>query len=210
MTLTPSHHDVLVIVDMQNDFCKGGALPTADGHEIVPVINAVAGKFTNVILTQDWHPRGHASFASAHSGKNPLDTVDMPYGTQTLWPDHVVQGTWGAEFHPDLDVPHAQLVIRKGYNKDVDSYSAFCMVDGITRTGLAGYLRERGIERVFVCGCAIDYCVGGLALDARKAGFETFIISDASASIFPDGSALKAWADTQAAGCRKISSADIV
>lgn len=207
--MNPTLEDVLVIVDVQNDFCKGGALPTADGHEIVRVVNAVARKFENVVLTQDWHPLGHVSFASAHPGKKPLDTVDMPYGKQTLWPDHVVQGTKGAEFHPDLDVPHAQLVIRKGYNKDVDSYSAFCMVDGKTKTGPAGYVRERDIKRVFVCGCAIDYCVGGLALDAKKAGFETYIVSDATASIFPDGSAVKAWSDTQAAGINKISSADI-
>ena len=203
--------DVLVVVDMQNDFCAGGALPTADGHEVVPVINSVGQKFQNVVLTQDWHPEGHVSFASAHPGKEPLDTVEMPYGEQILWPDHVVQNTWGAEFHPDLNLPHAQLVIRKGYLKDVDSYSAFCMVDGATRTGLAGYLEERSIRRVFVAGCAIDYCVGGLATDAVKSGFDTYIIDDATASIdpAPDASADRAWREVNAAGVSRIASSDL-
>ncbi len=203
--------DVLVVVDMQNDFCDGGALPTADGHEVVPVINRVGRKFQNVVLTQDWHPEGHVSFASAHPGKKPLDTVEMPYGDQILWPDHVVQNTWGAEFHPDLNLPHAQLVIRKGYLKDVDSYSAFCMVDGATRTGLAGYLEERSIRRVFVAGCAIDYCVGGLATDAVKSGFDTYIIDDATASIdpAPDASADRAWRDVSEAGVSRITSSDL-
>ncbi len=202
---------VLVVVDMQNDFCEGGALPTADGHQVVPVINAVGRKFHNVVLTQDWHPPGHVSFASAHPGKNPLDSVVMPYGTQILWPDHVVQNTWGAEFHPDLDLPHAQLIIRKGYLKEIDSYSAFCMVDGVTKTGLGSYLRERGIERVFVAGCAIDYCVGGLAADAARAGFETFVIDDATASIdpAPGASADRAWKEIAEAGVTRIASSDI-
>ena len=137
-----SNRDVLVVVDMQNDFCEGGALPTADGHQVVPVINQVGQKFQNVVLTQDWHPEGHVSFASAHPGKQPLETVKMPYGDQILWPDHVVQNSWGAEFHPDLDLPHAQLVIRKGYLKDVDSYSAFCMVDGETKPDWRATLRS--------------------------------------------------------------------
>ncbi len=203
--------DALVVVDMQNDFCEGGALPTADGHEVVPVINKVGQKFHNVVLTQDWHPEGHVSFASAHPGKKPLETVKMSYGDQILWPDHVVQNTWGAEFHPDLNLPHAQLVIRKGYLKDVDSYSAFCMVDGLTKTGLASYLKERGIERIFVAGCAIDYCVGGLATDAVKSGFDTYIIDDATASIdpSPDASADKAWRDVGAAGVTRIASSDL-
>ncbi|MEX0346856.1 MAG: nicotinamidase [Rhizobiaceae bacterium] len=206
-----SGSDVLVVVDMQNDFCEGGALPTADGHEVVPVINKVGQKFQNVVLTQDWHPEGHVSFASAHPGKQPLETVKMPYGDQILWPDHVVQNTWGAEFHPDLDLPHAQLVIRKGYLKDVDSYSAFCMVDGKTKTGLASYLNERDIKRVFVAGCAIDYCVGGLATDAVKAGFDTYIIDDATASIdpSPDASADKAWREVGAAGVTRVTSSDL-
>ena len=198
----------MIIVDVQNDFCPGGALPTADGDKVIPVINAVARHFENVVLTQDWHPRGHASFASTH-GKKPMETVDMPYGKQMLWPDHVVQGTHGAEFHPKLNVQNAQLIIRKGYNKDIDSYSAFCMTDGTTRTGLAGYLRERGIKRVFIGGCAIDYCVGGLAVDAIAGGFETFIIDDATASIDPAGSAIKAWNDIKVAGVTRVSSAEI-
>ena len=206
-----TEHDVLVVVDMQNDFCEGGALPTADGHEVVPVINQIGEKFANVVLTQDWHPQGHVSFASSHPGKAPLETVDMPYGPQILWPDHVVQNTWGAEFHPDLNLPHAQLVIRKGYLKDIDSYSAFCMVDGTTKTGLASYLNERDIKRVFVAGCAVDYCVGGLATDAVKEGFETFIVEDATASIdpAPGASADKAWEDTAAAGVTRIASAEL-
>ncbi|MCP5088475.1 MAG: nicotinamidase [Rhodobacteraceae bacterium] len=209
MDLTNS--DVLIVVDMQNDFCEGGALPTADGHAVVPVINEVGNRFQNVALTQDWHPKGHVSFASAHPGKAPLETIPMPYGDQILWPDHVVQNTWGAEFHPDLNLPHAQLIIRKGYLKDVDSYSAFCMVDGVTKTGLASYLSERGISRVFVAGCAIDYCVGGLATDAVKSGFETFIIDDATASIdpAPGASADCAWKDVAAAGVTRINSADL-
>ena len=207
MTIKASAADVFIIVDVQNDFCKGGALPTADGHEIVPVVNKVASRFENVVLTQDWHPLGHASFASAHPGKKPHDTIEMPYGPQVLWPDHCVQGTQGAEFHPKLEASHAQLILRKGYNRSVDSYSAFCMVDGLTKTGLAGYLRERGIARIFVAGCAIDYCVGGLALDAVKAGFETFAVADASASIFPETTAVKAWDAMQAAGVKRVSSA---
>lgn len=209
MSIKPTDADVFVIVDLQNDFCAGGALPTADGHEIVPAVNAVASRFENVVLTQDWHPLLHVSFASAHPGKKPHETVEMPYGTQVLWPDHCVQGTKGAEFHPKLAAPHAQLVFRKGYNRNIDSYSAFCMVDGTTKTGLASYLRERGIQRVFVAGCAVDYCVGGLALDAVKAGFETLVVDDASASIFPETTAVKAFADMQAAGVRRVSSVDI-
>lgn len=203
--------DVLIVVDMQNDFCEGGALPTADGHEVVPVINAIGKKFANVVLTQDWHPLGHVSFASAHPGKQPLETISMPYGDQMLWPDHVVQNTWGAEFHADLDLPQAQLVIRKGYLKDIDSYSAFCMVDGTTKTGLASYLKERGIKRVFVAGCAVDYCVGGLATDAVKAGFETYIVDDATASIdpAPGASADKAWDEIGAAGVTRVASSGL-
>lgn len=203
--------DVLVVVDMQNDFCKGGTLPTADGHEVVPVINSVGQKFQNVVLTQDWHPEGHASFASAHPGKKPLEMIRMPYGDQMLWPDHVVQNTWGAEFHPDLNLPHAQLIIRKGYLKDVDSYSAFCMVDGMTKTGLASYLSERGIKRVFVTGCAIDYCVGGLATDAVNAGFETCVIDDATASIdpAPGASADQAWLEIAEAGVVRVNSTSL-
>ena len=208
MSIAPTASDVLVIVEVQNDFCAGGALATADGHKTVPVINALARHFENVVQTQDWHPRRHVSFASAHPGKAPFEVIAMPYGAQVLWPDHCVQGTKGAEFHPGLDVPHVQLIIRKGYNRNVDSYSAFCMVDGVTRTGLGAYLTERGFKRVFVAGIATDYCVGGLALDARKAGFETLVIEDACAAVSPD-TAAKAWADMAAAGVKRIASAEI-
>jgi nicotinamidase/pyrazinamidase len=210
MSMMPGEKDVLVVVDVQNDFCIGGALPTARGHEIVPLINRLAERFENVVLTQDWHPRGHVSFASAHEGRKPFDVVDMPYGPQVLWPDHVVQGTPGAEFHADLDIPHAQLVIRKGYNRNVDSYSAFRMVDGVTMTGLAGYVRERNIERIFVAGIATDYCVSGLALDANSLGFETLVIVDASAAVDEEGTGAAALENMRAQGIALVTSADIL
>lgn len=210
MNMTPGPDDLLVVVDVQNDFCIGGALATASGHEIVPVINALARRFENVVLTQDWHPRRHISFASTHEGKKPFDTVEMSYGTQVLWPDHVVQGTPGAEFHPDLDIPHAQLVIRKGYLPHVDSYSAFRMVDGQTMTGLAGYARERNIERIFVTGIATDYCVSGLAMDAHALGFKTLVITDASAAVDPQKTGPAALEMMRSVGISLINSGDIL
>jgi nicotinamidase/pyrazinamidase len=208
MKIEPGANDVLVVVDVQNDFCAGGALPTARGHAIVPVINQLAQRFENVVLTQDWHPRGHVSFASSHEGRQPFDVVEMPYGPQVLWPDHVVQGTPGAQFHADLDIPHAQLVIRKGYNRNVDSYSAFRMVDGVTMTGLAGYVRERNIGRIFVAGIATDYCVSGLALDANSLGFETLVIVDASAAVDEEGTGAAALEKMRSEGIALVKSAD--
>jgi nicotinamidase/pyrazinamidase len=208
MKIEPGANDVLVVVDVQNDFCAGGALPTARGHAIVPVINQLAQRFENVVLTQDWHPRGHVSFASSHEGRQPFDIVEMPYGPQVLWPDHVVQGTPGAQFHADLDIPHAQLVIRKGYNRNVDSYSAFRMVDGVTMTGLAGYIRERNIGRIFVAGIATDYCVSGLALDANSLGFETLVIVDASAAVDEEGTGAAALEKMRSEGIALVKSAD--
>ncbi|WP_181707321.1 bifunctional nicotinamidase/pyrazinamidase [Chthonobacter rhizosphaerae] len=210
MSLVLLPTDALIVVDVQNDFCPGGALAVADGDAVVPVINGLAPHFRNVILTQDWHPAGHASFASSHAGKSPFETTDMPYGVQVLWPDHCVQGTPGADLHPDLSVPHAQLIIRKGYHPTVDSYSAFQEADRATHTGLAGYLKERGILRVFVAGLATDYCVAWTALDARAAGFDALVIEDASRGIDLGGSMAKAWDDMAAAGVSRIRSAEIL
>jgi nicotinamidase/pyrazinamidase len=180
--------DVLIVVDVQNDFCPGGALAVPRGDEIVPVINRLAGEFAHVILTQDWHPRGHASFASSHAGKEPFHTVELAYGQQILWPDHCVQATQGAAFHSGLDVRHAELVIRKGFRSGIDSYSAFRENDRRTPTGLAGYLKERGFERITLCGLATDFCVFYSAIDGREAGFEVSIVTSACRGIDVDGS----------------------
>ena len=202
-------HACLVVVDVQNDFIPGGALAVPRGDEVVPVINRLAARFDNVVLTQDWHPRGHASFASSHAGKKPFETIELSYGTQVLWPDHCVQGTPGAAFHPDLDVARAQLVIRKGYHRDIDSYSGFLEADRKTRTGLAGYLRERKLKTLYVCGLATDFCVAWTALDARAAGFDTTVIEDASRAIDLDGSLAKAWSELAAAGVKRATSASL-
>ncbi|OGA73368.1 MAG: nicotinamidase [Betaproteobacteria bacterium RIFCSPLOWO2_12_FULL_65_14] len=199
----------LIIVDVQNDFMPGGALAVPRGDEVVPVINRLAARFDNVVLTQDWHPRGHASFASSHPGKKPFETIELAYGTQVLWPDHCVQGTAGAAFHSDLDVTKAQLVIRKGYHRAIDSYSGFLEADRKTSTGLAGYLRERNLKRLYVCGLATDFCVAWTALDGRKAGFDVTIIEDASREIDLDGSLARAWSDMQAAGVSRTGSESI-
>lgn len=198
------------MTDVQNCFIPGGTLAVPKGGEIVPMVNALATHFENVIITQDWHPSGHASFASSHAGKKPFETTQLPYGEQVLWPDHAVQGTRDAELHPDLDIPHAQLVIRKGYHKSVDSYSVFYEADHKTDTGLTGYLRRRGIDRVFLCGLATDYCVAWSALDARREGFETYVIEDACRAIDLKGSLAKAWADMTKAGVKRIESSDIL
>jgi nicotinamidase/pyrazinamidase len=205
MSIKPTSTDALIVVDVQNDFCPGGSLAVADGDAVVPVINRLARFFGPIVLTQDWHPAGHASFASSHPGKAPFETIELPYGTQVLWPDHCVQATHGAALHADLDLPTAQLVIRKGYHPGVDSYSAFREADRITRTGLAGYLRERGIGRVFVAGLATDYCVAWTALDAREAGFEATVIEDACRAIDLGGSLDRAWADMAAAGVERVT-----
>jgi nicotinamidase/pyrazinamidase len=193
----------LVVVDVQNDFIPGGALAVPQGDEVVPEINRLAARFDDVILTQDWHPRGHASFASSHPGKKPFETIELPYGSQVLWPDHCVQGTAGAAFHPDLNLAKAQLVIRKGHHRDIDSYSAFLEADRETTTGLAGYLKERGFRKLYVCGLATDFCVAWTALDARAAGFDTTVIEDACRAIDLEGSLARAWAEMAAAGVKR-------
>jgi len=184
--------DVLVIVDVQNDFCPGGALAVPDGDAIVPVINRLAAQFAHVVLTQDWHPARHLSFASSHLGKRPLETIEVSYGTQILWPDHCVQGSDGAAFHPRLSVPHAELVLRKGFLREIDSYSAFRENDRFTPTGLASYLHERGFERLILAGLATDFCVLFSAIDAREAGFEVEVATEACRGIDLDGSLARA------------------
>lgn len=180
--------DVLVVVDVQNDFCPGGALAVPKGDEVVPLINRLARRFAHVVMTQDWHTPGHLSFASAHPGKRPFETAELPYGTQVLWPDHCVQATPGAAFHAALDLPHVELIIRKGFRRAIDSYSAFFENDRATPTGLGGYLRERGLRRVFLVGLATDFCVRYSAEDARRLGFEAFVIDDACRGIDMGGS----------------------
>lgn len=181
-------HDVLVVIDVQNDFCPGGALAVPDGDAVVPVVNALARRFEHVVLTQDWHPPRHSSFASSHPGRAPFEIVELAYGPQTLWPDHCVQGTPGAALHAGLVVARAQLLIRKGFRPDIDSYSAFYENDRASPTGLAGYLRERGVSRVFLCGLATDYCVAWSALDARRLHFGVVVLLDACRAIDLDGS----------------------
>lgn len=180
--------DVLLIVDVQNDFCKGGALEVPDGDAIVGPVNEVARRFRHVVFTQDWHTPGHSSFASSHPGRKPMEVIEVDYGPQILWPDHCVQGSKGAEFHPDLDIPHAELILRKGYTREIDSYSAFFENDHRTPTGLAGYLRERGLERCFIVGLAFDFCVRWSAEDARKVGFPAVVLEDLSRGIDVEGS----------------------
>jgi len=186
--MTRNDRDILIIVDVQNDFCPGGALAVPEGDQIVPAVNRLAGEFAHVVLTQDWHPLGHASFASSHPRKQPFDTIDLSYGRQILWPDHCVQGTAGAAFHSGLDVPHAELVLRKGFRTQIDSYSAFFENDRRTPTGLAGYLKQRGFARITVCGLATDFCVFYSAIDGRQAGFEVTVATSACRGIDVDGS----------------------
>jgi len=209
LPIVPQARDVLLVVDMQNDFLPGGSLAVADGHAITAPITRLAPRFANLVMTQDWHPPGHISFASSHSGKQPFESIELAYGTQVLWPDHCVKGTPGAAFAPGLDLPGAQLVIRKGYHPHVDSYSGFREVDHATVTGLAGYLRERRLERLFLCGLATDFCVHWTALDGRLEGFEVFVIEDLCRGIDTGGSLAKAWADMEAAGVERITAADI-
>lgn len=201
--------DVLIVVDVQNGFMPGGGLSVPLGHEVVPVINRLAQQFSNVVLTQDWHPLGHSSFASSHEGAVPYFQIQMPYGPQVLWPDHCVQGTLDAELHADLKVPHAQLIIRKGFHPGVDSYSAFMEADRTTSTGLATYLKARGLQRVFVCGLATDFCVAWTALDARAAGFDAVVFEDACRAIDLNGSLAVAWKSFNAAGVARIQSSDL-
>ncbi len=196
----------LIVVDVQNDFTPGGALAVPDGDAVVPVVNRLATRFAEVVLTQDWHPRDHSSFASQHPGRAPFSTVAMSYGTQVLWPDHCVMGSEGAAFHPGLAIPHARLIIRKGCNPAVDSYSAFLEADRATRTGLDGYLASRGIRRVWLVGLATDFCVAWTALDARRFGLEATVIEDACRAIDLDGSLSRAWVEMAAAGVRRVTS----
>lgn len=198
-------HTALIVVDVQNDFCEGGALAVPGGDEIVPVINRLGLRFANVVLTQDWHPAGHVSFASTH-GKAPLESVSLSYGEQRLWPDHCVQGTRGAELHPALELPHAQAVIRKGHRRELDSYSSFVEADGKTPTGLGGYLRERKITRVIICGLATDFCVSWSAQDAARMGFEVVVIEEACRAIDVDGSLEHAWAQMAGIGVKRLTS----
>ena len=184
--------DLLLVVDVQNDFCPGGQLPVPSGDKVVPLINRVASRFAHVVLTQDWHPPGHLSFASSHAGRRPYEMVELSYGTQILWPDHCVQDTAGARLRPDLRIAHAQLLLRKGFNREIDSYSAFQENDRKTSTGLAGYLRERGFTRIFLAGLAFDFCVRYSAEDAKQQGFEPLVIEDACRAIDVGGSLLAA------------------
>ena len=192
----------LLIIDVQNDFCPGGALEVTDGADVVPIVNALQSRFDITILTQDWHPRDHRSFASNHRDAAAFSVIEMPYGPQVLWPDHCIQGGRGAAFHPDLETDRAQLIVRKGFRPEIDSYSAFFENDKTTPTGLSGYLRERQVDRVALAGLATDFCVAYSALDARRLGFEATIIEDACRAIDIDGSLASAMSDMQTQGVK--------
>jgi nicotinamidase/pyrazinamidase len=209
-SVKPGERDVLAITDVQNCFLPGGTLPVPDGDTIIPLINRLAPLFRHVVMTQDWHTPGHVSFASSHPGKKPFETVQLPYGTQVLWPDHCIQGTADAEIAKDLRVPHAQLVIRKGYRQHVDSYSVFLEADRKTMTGLTGYLNERGLNTVYFVGLATDFCVAWSALDAKRAGFDAAVIEDATRGIDAGGSLGRAWSDMTSAGVKRIQSAQFL
>lgn len=209
MAFTPRSDDLFLVVDLQYDFLPGGSLAVAGGDEIVIPINRLGRRFENVAMTQDWHPSGHISFASSHLGARPFDLMELPYGPQVLWPDHCVWDTHGAEFSADIELPHTQLVIRKGYHEVVNSYSGFQEADRKTRTGLEGYLRERKFRRLFIAGLATDFCVNWTAVDAAAAGFETYVIEDACRAIDTAGSLQRAWADMSAAGVQRIVAGDI-
>jgi len=199
----------LIVVDVQNCFVDGGTLPVAHGVEVIPVINGIAPLFENIVVTQDWHTKGHSSFASSHQGKKPFDVVSLPYGQQVLWPDHGIQGTPDAELHKDLKLPTAQLIIRKGYRKDIDSYSAFMEADRKTTTGLAAYLHAHQIDTVFIVGLATDFCVAWTALDARAAGFNAYVIEDACRGINLNGSVQLAWNNMTESGVKRIHSGEL-
>lgn len=207
--MKPQDHDILIVIDVQNDFCPGGALAVPEGDAVVPLINNLMPRFANVVWTQDWHPAGHSSFASSHPGKAPFSTIAMPYGEQTLWPDHCIQGTSGADFHAGLDPTRAQMIIRKGFRGAIDSYSAFFENDRTTPTGLAGYLKERGLTRVFCVGLATDFCVRFSAEDARRLGLETVLIADACRAIDLGGSLAAGMTAVKAAGVGVIESATL-
>lgn len=198
--------EALIIIDVQNDFCSGGALAVPDGEAVVPVINRMASNMDCVILTQDWHPAGHLSFASSHEGRAPFEQIELAYGPQVLWPDHCLQASPGAAFHPGLDIPHASLILRKGFRKAIDSYSAFFENDGQTTTGLAGYLKERGIDKLYLAGLAFDFCVGWSAVDGCKLGFEVCVVEDACRSIDANGSLERARREMVEAGVNFVES----
>ena len=206
MPISPLETDLLLVIDVQYDFCPGGGLAVTDGDAVVPKINRIARDFAHVVITQDWHPAGHSSFASSHDGAAPFSLVSMPYGAQTLWPDHCVQGTRGAELHDGLELPQAEMVIRKGYRREIDSYSAFFENDQKTPTGLAGYLRERGFQRVFCVGLATDFCVRFSAVDARKQGFEATVIESACRAIDLEGSLAAAKSEMTGLGVQLMPS----
>jgi nicotinamidase/pyrazinamidase len=205
----PDAGSALIIVDVQNCFVSGGTLPVAHGEDVVPLINRLAARFANVVVTQDWHTPDHVSFASSHPGKKPYESIALPYGPQVLWPDHCVMGSHDAALVGELDTSKAELIIRKGFHRDLDSYSAFAEADHRTRTGLAGYLRERRIGRVFLCGLATDFCVTSTAVDARKAGFDTTVIEDACRAIDLNGSLAAAWRTMSTVGVKRVHAADL-
>jgi nicotinamidase/pyrazinamidase len=207
--IKPTASSALIVVDVQNCFLPGGSLAVKEGDQVIPVINRIAKGFENVVMTQDWHTPHHISFASTHEGKKPFEMIKLAYGNQVLWPDHCVQGTEGAQIAKDINIPQAALVIRKGYHNEVDSYSAFLEADKETHTGLGGYLKERGIDTVFITGLATDFCVAWTAIDARHAGLTTYVVEDACRGIDIGGSLAKAWTDMTEAGVKKIQSSDI-
>jgi len=210
MPVTPGADDALIVIDIQYDFLPGGSLAVADGDAVIAPVNALARRFAHVVLTQDWHPAGHVSFASSHPGRAPFSTLELAYGPQVLWPDHCVIGTRGAEVSDALDIPHAAAVIRKGFRSTIDSYSGFRENDHETPTGLAGYLRERGLKRLFLCGLATDFCVAWTAEDGRALGFETVVIADATRPIDTDGSLARAWSRLDALGVTRAQIADFL
>ena len=208
--VTPRPTDALLVIDLQNDFCPGGALAVTAGDSIVPTVNALAARFAHVVLTQDWHPCQHISFASAHRERRPYEILQTASGLQSLWPDHCLQGSHGAAFHPDLYVPHAELILRKGYRREIDSYSAFVENDRTTPTGLAGYLRERGLRRLFLCGLAYDVCVRYSALDGKALGFEAIVLEDATRPVGLHSAVAETGAAFAAAGVQRLLSAEIL
>lgn len=201
--------DVLIVIDVQNDFCPGGALAVPGGDEVIAPIHRIASHFEHIVFTQDWHPANHASFAQSHPGKKPYDSIQLPYGLQTLWPPHCVQGTSGAEFHPALALTRAELILRKGFRPHIDSYSAFFENDRTTTTGLAGYLLDRNLNRVFLAGLAYDYCVGYSALDARRLGLAACVVRDACRAIDLNGSAAAMDAEFAKTGVAVIDSTEL-
>jgi nicotinamidase/pyrazinamidase len=207
--MTIHDDDVLLVIDVQRDFCSGGALAVTDGDAVVSAINQLAPRFHHVVLTQDWHPAGHLSFAASHAGKAPYEQTEMPYGPQTLWPVHCVQSSSGAEFHPDLEAANVELILRKGFRPEIDSYSAFLENDKTTQTGLAGYLRERRFRRIFVAGLAYDYCVRFSAVDGKALGFESLVIQDACRAVGLPGAVEAAEREFAQVGVTLVSSDDI-